>query len=219
MKSSIIVTDISDHLPCITVLNNPEINLSGYKTVTHRIINDKNMFNFQNKIDDSKYALAFHAKNRHETNIDSKFTDYFDHILRIYDDCYPFVTKKVHMKSFNKPWITDDVQKLIDKKNKNFCTKKKNNSEANKQKYKTSKIVMENAIGIEKEKYYQNILKNINNCAKKRWDAMRVIINRKKVNKAPCAIPSDILGKHYTNVAPMLAGKLPDMKLDDIPST
>ena len=219
MKSSIIVTDISDHLPCITVLTNPELELSGYKMVTRRIINDNNMFNFQNRIDKAKYALAFHVKNRHETNIDSKFTDYFDHILRIYDDCFPLVTKKVHMKTFSKPWITDDVQKLIDKKNKNFCIKKKNNSEDNKHKYKTSKIVMENAIGIEKEKYYQKILKNINNCNKKRWDTMRIIINRKKVNKAPCVIPSEILGKHYENVAPKLAKELPDMTLDDIPST
>ena len=48
---------------------------------------------------------------------------------------------------------------------------------------------------------------------------MRVIINRKKVSKAPCTIPSDILGKYYENVAPKLASELPNMKLDDIPST
>ena len=121
MKSSIFITDISDHLPCITVITNPDFNLSGYKMVSHRIINDKNMLNFQNRIDKTKYALAFYANNQHETNINSKFNDYIDHILRIYDDCFPLVTKKVHMKSFSKPWITEDVQKLIDKKNKNFC--------------------------------------------------------------------------------------------------
>ena len=219
MKSSIIVTDITDHLPCITVLTNPELNLSGYKYVTHRIINDENMLKFQKRIDDTKHALAFHVKNRHETNIDSKFTDYFDHLSRIYNDCFPIVTKKVHIKSFCKPWITAAVQKLIDKKNKNFCIKKKNNNEKNRQKYKRSKIIMETAIGIEKDKYYQNIITNINNCNKKRWDAMRIIINRKKLNKAPCVIPSDILGKHYENVAPKLAMELPEMKLDDIPST
>ena len=48
---------------------------------------------------------------------------------------------------------------------------------------------------------------------------MRVIVNRKKVKKALFAIPSDILGKHYENVAPKLASELPDMTLDDIPST
>ena len=81
-------------------------------------------------------------------------------------------------------WATE-VQKLIDKKNNNLCMKKKYKSEAIKQKYKTSKIVMENAIELEIDEYCivynQNILKNINNCDKKRCDAMRVIINRMKM--------------------------------------
>ena len=31
--------------------------------------------------------------------------------------------KKIHMKSFSKPWITPNVQRLIDKKNKRFRTR------------------------------------------------------------------------------------------------
>ena len=125
----------------------------------------------------------------------------------------------IHIKSFSKPWITENIQKLIDKKNKKFCIKKKNNSKANKDKYKTSRIMMENAITIEKNKYYQRILENINNNTKKRWDAIRVIINRKKINKTSCVIPSEILGNHYANVAHKLAEKLPAMTVDDIPSS
>ena len=46
--------------------------------------------------------------------------------------------KKIHMKSFSKPWITPNVQRLIDKKNKRFRIKRIKNTETNKNKYKIS---------------------------------------------------------------------------------
>ena len=41
-KSYIILTNITDHLPCITTVRNPDLCIKGYRYVTKRIINDKN---------------------------------------------------------------------------------------------------------------------------------------------------------------------------------
>ena len=219
MKSHIIVTDISDHLPCVTVVTNPEIQLTGYKTIKRRIFNDDNREKFIHRVNEIKDVLCFHAKNRLEENVDTKFNTYIDHLTRIYDECFPLKAKKVHLKSFNKPWITPNVQKLIDKKNKRFCKKKKNKTIANKDKYKAAKTEMENAIEDEKSKFYQKLLENSNNCNKKRWDAIRLIINRRKIDNKPCMVSDDVLGKYYENVAPNLANELPYLTHNDIPST
>ena len=219
MKSHILVTDISDHLPCITVVTNPKMNLTGYKMIKYRSFNDRNREKFSKRIDDIKHILAFHVNNPSNKKTETKFDDYIDHITRIYNDCFPITTKKVHRKSLSKPWLTPEVQKLIDKKNKLFCTKKSKNTDVNKNRYKIAKAAMENAIDSEKDKYYRKLLDNTNNNVKQKWSAIRQIINRKKVEEHICKIPNDILGKHYENVAPDLAEKLPKLARDDIPST
>ena len=142
-----------------------------------------------------------------------------DHIIRIYNDCFPLVSKKLHMKSFTKPWITHHVQKLIDKKNKNFSAKKKKRTAISKEKYKQSKKIMENAIDNEKSEYYRKLLENTTGNIKKRWNAIRIIINRKRSDTSSCCISNNILGKYYEEVAPSLAEKLPKISEDDIPSS
>ena len=40
-KSHIIITDITDHFPCITTVSSPEINMKGYRTILKRDFNEK----------------------------------------------------------------------------------------------------------------------------------------------------------------------------------
>ena len=54
---------------------------------------------------------------------------------------------------------------------------------------------------------------------KAKWDAIRTIINRKKVSQSLCSIPNNILGNHYATFAEKLSRKLPKLSIDDIPST
>ena len=77
---------------------------------------------------------------------------------------------------------------------------------------------MEEEIDKEKDKYYKNLMKNTSTNVKKKWDALREIINRKKT-EIPCMISSNVLGKHYEDMAPNLADKLPKMTTADLPST
>ena len=219
MKSHILVTDITDHLPCITVVSSPGLNLSGYRTIKNRNFSDDNRLAFNKRIEQAKDILAFHVKNKHEPSIDTKFNNYFDHITRIYNDCFPLVTKRIHMKSFSKPWITLNVQKLIDKKNKRFSIKRHKNTDSNKHKYKTAKFAMDEAIEKEKTEYYKKLLDKTSNNNKKRWSAIRQIINRKKTDETTCTIADETLGKYYEAVAPNLAEELPKITKDDIPAS
>ena len=42
---------------------------------------------------------------------------------------------------------------------------------------------MHNAIEKEKEKYYKNLLDNTDNNLRKKWNAIRIIINSKKIEQ------------------------------------
>ena len=77
---------------------------------------------------------------------------------------------------------------------------------------------MENAIRKEKETYYKNLLEKTNINIKQKWNTIRLIINRQKVQDNSCIIPNNILGKHYATVAEKLADKLPKITKDDVPS-
>ena len=71
----------------------------------------------------------------------------------------------------------------------------------------------------EKEKYYKNLLEKSSNNIKQKWNSIRLIINRSKIQHNNCSIPNNILGKHYATVAQKLADELPKMTNDDIPTT
>ena len=108
---------------------------------------------------------------------------------------------------------------MINKKNKMFSKKTKYNTESNKVKYKTMKKEVEKEIAKEKEIYYKNLLEKNNHNIKLKWNAIRTIINRNKIQNSHCIIPNNILGKHYATVAEKLAEKLPKITQDQIATT
>ena len=81
------------------------------------------------------------------------------------------------------------------------------------------KIIQRREIVKQKEMYYKNLLEKTNNNIKQKWNAIREIINRHKVQSSHCIIPNNILGKHYATVAEKLANKLPKMTQDEIATT
>ena len=218
-KSHVLLTDITDHLPCISIIKNGDYTIKGYKHVTTRMINDANRLKFTKEIDKIKDILAFQASNKSEHNIENRYKNYFDHLGKIYNQCFPLTTKKIHSKTLSKPWITPHIEKLIDKKNKRFSIKNKNNTDINNTKYKIAKKEMQKAIDVEKKKYFKNLLEETNDNIKQKWNAIRLIINRKKETSNNCILPNNILGQHYSTVAEKLAEKLPKITKNDIPST
>ena len=195
-KSHIIITDISDHLPCISFIISPQFNLKGYKSIRKRVINETNRIKFRQRITEIKDILNFQVINKSEKDLETRYKNYFDQLSMAYNECFPFTTKKIHSKLLSKPWITPKIQKLINKKNKGFSIKSKKRTVSNKTKYKIAKQEMEKAIENEKQNYYKKLLDNTNNNIKKKWNAIRLIINRKKMQPNNCTLPSSILGNH-----------------------
>ena len=103
---------------------------------------------------------------------------------------------------------------MINKKNKLFSKKLHKNTPENVQKYKECKKDLAHKLKISKETYFRNKLMSSSNNMKDKWDAIRIIINKKKKNNARCPINNRILGNHYSSVARKLIDKLPSTQND-----
>ena len=218
-NSNIVITDITDHLPCVTMVKHPDFYVKGYKTISKRVINDRNRVKFTKRISELKDILNFQANNKSEPSLEAKYNNYFDQISMVYNECFPVITKKVHSKILCKPWITPKIQALIKKKNKLFSMKTKYKTEKNQNKYKKIKQEIQKEIKSEKSKYYNNLLEQTSNNMKQKWTAIRQIVNRSKAQQSNCIVPNSILGEHYSNVAQKLAEKIPKLTKSDIPSS
>ncbi len=57
-NSNIIITDITDHFPCITTISNPKINMKGYRTILKRDFSDSAKDKFREEISLAQHALT-----------------------------------------------------------------------------------------------------------------------------------------------------------------
>ena len=215
ISSYILITDITDHLPCITVEISQSKN-NGYRHYFYRCITDKNRENFVKRITKNKNALAFHTTNN-MTDTQTKYADYFAHITRIYDEEFPVKKKKIHVKTLNKPWINSDLMKQIKKKNTLFSKKMKSKNPSCAQKYKECKKDLSDKLKQAKENYYHRKLYNENSTIKQKWDSLRTLIQRKKQSADFCPISDETLGNHYSTVAKKLFQNMDAINRDDIP--
>ena len=108
----------------ISIIDSKDLNLSGYKTIYKRIINDDRQLNFRKDVERKEHVLEEIIKNSH-LDIDGSYVKYFNEIRDTYNANFPIVKKKIHSKAFSKPWMTEEILKMIKKKNKLYSKKLK----------------------------------------------------------------------------------------------
>ena len=208
------ITDISDHLPCIAVFNANE-KCHGYRYIKSRSFSDKNRELFRNEvlgIDDKLDVLC----NDVNLPLQERYNKYFEHITNIYDRCFPLRARKIHEKTFRKPWITQEILNDMEKRNRAFG--KKSKSQKAKIKYHKLKKEVELKLEESRSAYYRNKLSKCSDNIKNKWVVIREIINRKTCKDNQLPIPNSELGNHYSNVARELAKIIPDLNYDDLPT-
>ena len=206
VKSKIILSDITDHLPTAYVKCN-QGPPSGYSKIFYRPLTDENKINFKSKVEEMSDILSICTK-RNDLNANEKAVDYFTHLGKLYNDCFPLKCKKMHNKTLNKPWITQDLQKLIKRKNRLYGRKLKSKSPENLEKYNQCKRDLNKKLYISKKQYLSDKLLNTSRNLKLKWDAIRLVINRQKKQSTYCPIDNKLLGTHYSSVAEKLNSKL-----------
>ena len=215
ISSYILVTDITDHLPCIYV-EHSNSHSKTFEYVQYRQITNKNREYFTDSIKQAEESLNSHTTNC-KTNTQAKYDNYFGHLQQLYDASFPIKKKKVHQKLINKPWIDADLQRLIKKKNRAFSKKTKSKTLASAENYKKLKNELTQKLQTAKKDYYCRKLHDESSTIKQKWDCLRTLIHRGKSSTAFCPIESKQLGTHYSTIAERLSKKLKNISYDDIP--
>ena len=152
IKSSILVTDITDHMPTVLTTRNNLTNHSGStKKITYkRIHTDDNIAKLKQRLIDVKWQEILDNNNANDDY--NKFIETFD---TLYNECVPL--KKCtnnRRKEPMSPWITKGLLKSINKKNKLYKPYLHSPSNKGLQKFKTYTNKLNMLIRKAKRKYF-----------------------------------------------------------------
>ena len=108
------------------------------------------------------------------TNIDEIFTSFYKTVNKIVNKHAPIITfSKRKIKQFSKPWLTKGLRISIQTKNRLYQS-----GDFEKYKYYRNKICT--LIRLSKKSYYYELFKNNLNEMRKTWQAINVLLNRRK---------------------------------------
>ena len=214
LVSNILIYDISDHLPTMLMYTVKNMKSNDKTKIQYRDYSNKNIQKFKdifdNKLSDSiRNSLKGELKH---SSTDEKFKLTFNKISDHYNNCFPLKTKTIHNKILNKPWITNDLQKKIKKRNKLYCKVIKTNNQNLKDKYKIIKNSLNSELRCAKVTYFKEKVTESGNDVRKKWDVIRTVINKTRKKNKTVPISSTELSKYFTNHPKELYKKIPEMR-------
>ena len=219
IKSSILVTDITDHMPTVLTTRNNLTNHSGStKKITYkRIHTDDNIAKLKQRLIDVKWQEILDNNNANDDY--NKFIETFD---TLYNECVPL--KKCtnnRRKEPMSPWITKGLLKSINKKNKLYKQYLHSPSNKGLQKFKTYKNKLNMLIRKAKRKYFFSKFEQSKNNMKQTWNTINNILGRGKKQSAHNKFKDDIgnvfvnpedisnqFNDFFVNVGPKLASNI-----------
>ena len=226
MHSGIIKTQISDHFPIFTILENCKNCKNNEKTkITKRDFNEENIQNFHFLLENINWDqfLPSNAPNEAYNNFLKIFSD-------LYDVAFPKKEIEVKSKYLNTPWITIGLRKSSKRKQRLYEKFLKKRTLDNEKIYKDYKNLFEKIKKCAKKNYYRNKIKLFENDIRGTWKIMKEIIGKKKCNSL--ILPKQILvdkievndarsiaekfNEFYVNVGPNLAKKIPQSVINKI---
>lgn len=217
-KSAILITDISDHLPCLVLIKLNSSQFDNNETFTYRKLNDKIFQNINTKLKevDWSYLNSIDDLNR-------AYELFQENLITIIDSVSPEIKIKIKKKYLKKQkWMTQGLLKSSFRLNRLYkkCIGKTKLSKEYKNyikfrnKYNTLKRKA-------KKDYYNTKFAEFKNDIKKSWKLVNELIgktnNKKEViekiqsNGKTIFEPNEIsntFNKYYSNVGPNLANKL-----------
>ena len=206
VASNILITDISDHLPTILMVNNGKrINTKpGASFYSKRNHNDHNIKRMKEKLSNINWQNEL---NNQDVNDDyGKFINMFN---VVYDDCIPLKKYKCNNRKDPKfPWISKGLLKSINTKNKLYKKYIMKPCEKSKNRFKKYRNKLNALIKKSKKDYYDGRFNTFKNDMRKTWQTINNIIG--KGNKS--STQSKLLNKegHYITDPQSIANEFND---------
>lgn len=197
--SGIIVSDISDHFP--TYINIKDLflnkNSDSCKTLKYRLINETTINEFCLNVSSHDFSDI--------ENLDD-CSAAMDQLTDVIDDAFkmscPIKTKNISYKNFIKPWISNEIVKLIKKRQNYYILYRKN--VISKKTYSNYRNFVTNEIRKVKKKYYVEKFNAVKNDIKKTWCIINDVLRskaRKKQNTIRKIIVNDVIHENPNHIS------------------
>ena len=222
IKSYIITTDISDHMPTVLIsnlsLHSKPTNGNKYKY--KRFHNDDNIGKLKTCLSKIKWAEILD-----KVNVDDDYNTFISKFQDVYDECIPL--KKCANKPNKEPrspWITKGLLRSINTKNKLYKVYLSKPTENNHKKFKTYRNRLHGLIRKSKRMFYFKKFNKIKNDMRQTWKTINTVLGRtqnkrlsekfKKDSGTTITDPviiSNEFNDFFVNVGPKLASEIHNM--------
>ena len=195
-QSTIIVTDITDHMPTILSSN---IDFTMQKQFTKNVTYKRKLCDANiNRLKQKLSNVNWHEVLSND-DVNSDYNKFVDKFNGLYDECVPLRKCTINRKKEPlSPWITKGILKSINKKNSLYKHYIKNSSETNLHKFKTYKNKLNMLIRKSKRMYLFTKFEKSKNDMKQTWKDINSIIG-KGHKKSPQTKFKDENGKVITD--------------------
>ena len=222
ISSSIIMSKISDHSPCLVKLEILNEKPKRPKYIQKRVISEAATHNFREELRSSDISSHLNANLMTDPN---PGYDIFERIaLSAYEKHFPNKRVKVNKHKHKlSPWITTGLIKSIEFRDKLYKRLKscpQDSSEHNRMEYnlKTYNGYLKQCIRTAKREYYVHEFTKYKNDTRKTWDILKDIINTKKsksdfppyftdlgIKISDSKTIADKFNEYFTKIGPELA--------------
>ena len=170
--SSIIIDDMSDHLPCVTILESFQKLKKTKINITSRDIRKSQIEKLRQSLND------YSPNDKKELKVDEYFNDFHDFIQIKIDEFCPINTREIPVSKFRvNPWMTRGLMKSINKaKNLYQSTLKTNASKQDHKTYKTYRNILNIVKRRCRETYYKDKCHEYRRNMKKLWNLINEVI-------------------------------------------
>ena len=174
-ESQIIVSDLSDHFPCILNVKNTNLFKKKQATIQTRGLNPSKIENIKKKLSQVNWNELLADKTT-----DNSFDTFHQFLTDTMDEIAPYHTVKISQKKLRRdPWITMGLLKCLRKQHSLYKQSLTNrHDEILHQKYKTYRNKLKEVIRRAKEMYYHDKCREYRQNTSKLWKLVNKLSNK-----------------------------------------
>ena len=223
-KSYILVEDLSDHLPCISVYLDFFPTKQTEQILYKRNLTEKNIAEIVTDLDSVNWDVILH-----QNTSEQQFNKLHETLVSALDKHAPIRPKKTKKAKLCEPWLTKGLlkcqrkQKILFKKT--IAVFGKSVTTENVEKYKKYLAILQRCKRASKQNYYYLQCTELKKNMKKLWDIINKMINKKtnKMHVIDCLTKENIkitnsreiteeFGKYFASVGKTYATKIENPK-------
>ena len=189
----ILLNDISDHLPIISVFANEVMSKTTPEEVVFRNFSNVNQETFARRLNQVDWTNVLNDSGGPNESFSNFLSEYNSH----FESCFPLKKVKRNKQIPQTPWISYGLLVSVRKKNKLYKQLVSKPSSARSEKYKAYKNKLNHLIRIAKRNYYESQFVRARNNIKDTWKLINEVINNKNTKQV---LPSQFKIDGFDNI-------------------